>query len=52
LESQLFGLRRERIAAGTPASLLIVRQHNHSPEATPTGPDRPAHFDPEPAGIT
>jgi Kef-type K+ transport system membrane component KefB/nucleotide-binding universal stress UspA family protein len=27
LESQLFGLRRERIAIATPTSLLIVRQH-------------------------
>ncbi|HWE94490.1 MAG TPA: universal stress protein, partial [Tepidisphaeraceae bacterium] len=53
LESQLFGLRRERIAAGTPASLLIVRQFADSPTAaTPTGPDRPVHVDTEPAGIT
>jgi nucleotide-binding universal stress UspA family protein len=53
LESQLFGLRRERIAAGTPASLLIVRQYADSPASVaPTGPDRPVHVDTEPAGIT
>jgi Kef-type K+ transport system membrane component KefB len=53
LESQLFGLRRERIAAGTPASLLIVRQYAESRAgATPTGPNRPVHVDIEPAGIT
>ena len=53
LESQLFGLRRERIAAGTPASLLIVRQFADSRiAAAPTGPDRPVHVDTEPAGIT
>lgn len=52
LESQLFGLRRERIAAGTPASLLIVRQHNRAPAGTArTDPSRPVHVDPEPAGI-
>ncbi|HSU66081.1 MAG TPA: hypothetical protein VLJ39_04385, partial [Tepidisphaeraceae bacterium] len=30
LESQLFGWRPERIAAGTPTSLLIVRQYAKS----------------------
>lgn len=52
LESQLFGLRRERIAAGTPASLLIVRQGTGAGGPKPNSPDRPIHVDPEPAGIT
>lgn len=52
LESQLFGLRRERIAAGTPASLLIVRQGTIADGPKPESPDRPVHVDPEPAGIT
>lgn len=53
LESQLFGLRRERIAAGTPASLLIVRQGAKAVSGpNPGNPDRPVHIDPEPAGIT
>lgn len=52
LESQLFGLRRERIAAGTPASLLIVRQGTVAGGPKPNSPDRPVHVDPEPAGIT
>ena len=52
LESQLFGLRRERIAAGTPASLLIVRQGTFAGGPKPDSPDRPVHVDPEPAGIT
>ena len=53
LESQRFGLRRERIAAGTPASLLIVRESARSNAAAErTGPNRPVRVGPEPAGIT
>lgn len=52
LESQVFGLRRERIAAGTPASLLIVRQGTGTTGPKPDSPNRPVHVDPEPAGIT
>ncbi|HEY2588072.1 MAG TPA: cation:proton antiporter [Tepidisphaeraceae bacterium] len=51
LESQRFGFRRERIAAGTPASLLIVRENVPS-AADATGPARPVHVDAQPAGVT
>jgi nucleotide-binding universal stress UspA family protein len=40
LESQLFSLRRERIAAGTPTSLLIVRQR--AKPKTPAEDERPS----------
>lgn len=52
LESQRFGFRRERIAEGTPASLLIVRENAPTPASDPNGPARPVHVDPEPAGVT
>jgi Kef-type K+ transport system membrane component KefB len=54
LESQLFGWRPERIAAGTPTSLLIVRQHAKSESAIDqlSAPDRPIEIPAHPAGIT